>query len=66
MAMCEIIIFFMYLTMANCNIKIIYLTFPFACYRAKKRVEDRLNRIGLRKMGKKRDGSIEENSGGCK
>ncbi|XP_063389820.1 protein unc-80 homolog [Cydia fagiglandana] len=32
--------------------------------RARKRVEDRLNRFGLRKMGKKRDGSIEETSGG--
>nr|XP_037867403.1 protein unc-80 homolog isoform X7 [Bombyx mori] len=32
--------------------------------RARKRVEDRLNRFGLRKMGKKRDGSIEESSGG--
>ncbi|KAL0832090.1 hypothetical protein ABMA28_001576 [Loxostege sticticalis] len=30
--------------------------------RARKRVEDRLNRFGLRKMGKKRDGSIEETS----
>ncbi|KAI5631670.1 cation channel complex component UNC80 domain-containing protein [Phthorimaea operculella] len=28
--------------------------------RARKRVEDRLNRFGLRKMGKKRDGSIED------
>lgn len=34
------------------------------CYRARKRVEDRLNRIGLRR-GKKRDGSIEETPGGC-
>ncbi|CAK1579375.1 unnamed protein product [Parnassius mnemosyne] len=33
-------------------------------HRARKRVEDRLNRFGLRKMGKKRDGSIEETSGG--
>ncbi|XP_075975825.1 unc80, NALCN channel complex subunit isoform X2 [Anticarsia gemmatalis] len=32
--------------------------------RARKRVEDRLNRFGLRKMGKKRDGSIEDTSGG--
>ncbi|XP_050665218.1 protein unc-80 homolog [Leptidea sinapis] len=32
--------------------------------RARKRVEDRLNRFGLRKMGKKRDGSIEETPGG--
>ncbi|CAH0723740.1 unnamed protein product, partial [Brenthis ino] len=32
--------------------------------RARKRVEDRLNRFGLRKMGKKRDGSIEETTGG--
>ncbi|XP_072929178.1 protein unc-80 homolog [Epargyreus clarus] len=32
--------------------------------RARKRVEDRLNRIGLRRMGKKRDGSIEETPGG--
>ncbi|XP_064072419.1 protein unc-80 homolog isoform X1 [Vanessa tameamea] len=32
--------------------------------RARKRVEDRLNRFGLRKMGKKRDGSIEETIGG--
>lgn len=34
-------------------------------FRARKRVEDRLNRFGLRKMGKKRDGSIEDTSGGC-
>ncbi|CAG4970497.1 unnamed protein product [Parnassius apollo] len=33
-------------------------------HRARKRVEDRLNRFGLRKMGKKRDGSVEETSGG--
>ncbi|XP_041968693.1 protein unc-80 homolog [Aricia agestis] len=33
-------------------------------HRARKRVEDRLNRFGLRKMGKKRDGSIEETTGG--
>ncbi|XP_047520925.1 protein unc-80 homolog isoform X3 [Pieris napi] len=32
--------------------------------RARKRVEDRLNRFGIRKMGKKRDGSIEETPGG--
>ncbi|KAG7310085.1 hypothetical protein JYU34_004625 [Plutella xylostella] len=32
--------------------------------RARKRVEDRLNRFGFRKMGKKRDGSIEETSCG--
>ncbi|KAG6441335.1 hypothetical protein O3G_MSEX001738 [Manduca sexta] len=32
--------------------------------RARKRVEDRLNRFGIRKIGKKRDGSIEETSGG--
>ncbi|XP_069357295.1 protein unc-80 homolog isoform X3 [Maniola hyperantus] len=32
--------------------------------RARKRVEDRLNRFGLRKIGKKRDGSIEETTGG--
>lgn len=29
-------------------------------------MEDRLNRFGIRKMGKKRDGSIEETPGGCK
>ncbi|XP_049870612.1 protein unc-80 homolog [Pectinophora gossypiella] len=32
--------------------------------RARKRVEDRLNRFGLRKMGKKRDGSIEDDRPG--
>ncbi|CAB3250721.1 unnamed protein product [Arctia plantaginis] len=32
--------------------------------RARKQVEDRLNRFGLRKMRKKRDGSIEDTSGG--
>ncbi|XP_038219466.1 protein unc-80 homolog isoform X2 [Zerene cesonia] len=36
----------------------------FTLNRARKRVEDRLNRFGLRKMGKKRDGSIEETPGG--
>lgn len=33
---------------------------------ARRRVEDRLGRLGLRKMGKKRDGSMEESPGNCK